>query len=68
MKSDINPAIEAKACPVLFLYTHPSYYWRQEYGAVPKGAFYLIRDLRAAIDLLRQPKNYCKVTVVPEMI
>jgi putative hydrolase of the HAD superfamily len=55
IKSDINPAIEAGANGILYLYTHHAYYWRQEYGVEPLGQFYLAHDLPEVLRILTSP-------------
>lgn len=66
IKSDINPAIEAGANAILYLYTHHSYYWRQEYGVRPVGDFFLARDLRDALKVLASPTEAQRVSTLPE--
>ena len=66
VRSDINPGIEAGANCILYLYTHHSYYWRQEYGDAPRGSFYLARTLLEALEILRNPHVTARVSRVPE--
>jgi putative hydrolase of the HAD superfamily len=55
IRSDINPAIEAGIKCILYVYSHHSYYWRQEYGVIPIQPFYKIGALNEAITLLENP-------------
>lgn len=66
VRSDINPGIEAGANCILYLYTHHSYYWRQEYGDAPRGSFYLARTLLEALEILRNPHVAARISRVPE--
>jgi putative hydrolase of the HAD superfamily len=66
IKSDVNPAIQAGANAILYLYTHHSYYWRQEYGVRPLGTFYLARDLSEALQILASPAEAQRVSSLPE--
>lgn len=65
VKSDINPGSEAGAHCILFLYTHHSYYWQQEYGEQPAGLFFIAHDLPEALEILRNPAVVAKVSMVP---
>jgi putative hydrolase of the HAD superfamily len=65
VRSDINPAIQAGANGILYLYTHHSYYWRQEYGVEPLGEFHLARDLREVLRILESPSEVPRITVLP---
>ena len=62
IKSDINPAVTIGALPILFVYTHPTYHWRQEYGAAAEGPFFKIFKLRDAIPILTNPESTQMVT------
>lgn len=66
VRSDINPGIEAGANCILYLYTHHSYYWRQEYGDIPLGKFYIAHSLFEALEILRDPHVSSPVAKVPE--
>jgi putative hydrolase of the HAD superfamily len=65
VRSDINPGIEAGNNCILYLYTHHSYHWVQEYGIEPKGPFYLARSHREVIDILRAPGLHQRRQTVP---
>lgn len=66
VRSDINPGIDAGANCILYMYTHHSYYWRQEYGDVPRGHFYIARSLVEVLAILRDPRRSVRVATVPE--
>jgi putative hydrolase of the HAD superfamily len=68
VRSDINPAIESGANPILYLYTHHSYYWLQEYGVKPVGPFFLARTLVDVTNLLRHPDRFRKTSRVPTRV
>lgn len=65
VRSDINPGIEAGAKCILYLYTHNFYYWQQEYGAAPKGKFYIAEELRDILPILCNPDSADQVHIVP---
>lgn len=67
IKSDINPGIKIGASSILYLYSHHSYYWRQEYGLAAAGPFYLIYKLQAAIDILKSPSSFDRIHELPEV-
>lgn len=62
IRSDINPALEVGANPILFAYRHHSYYWRQEYGSTPLGSFYKVESLLDVICVLQSPSSYKRIT------
>src|SRR5882762_8070161 len=64
VRSDINPGVQAGANCILYLYTHHSYYWRQEYGVTPLGAFYIAQDLKDVLPILCNPKSGQRVNAV----
>lgn len=66
IKSDINPAIIAGANCILYLYTHHSYYWRQEYGASPVGKFRIANNLIDVLSILGDPNGSPLTSSVPE--
>ncbi len=66
IKSDINPGIELGLKCILFVYTHHSYYWQQEYGKKPSGRFYLITGLRDAINVLQHPEKSRMVETIDD--
>lgn len=66
IKSDINPGIEVGAKCILYVYTHHTYYWRQEYGFQPEGPFYMVYQLRRAMDILKSPQSFEMVSESPE--
>lgn len=67
IKSDINPGIKIGASSILYLYTHHSYYWRQEYGLAATGPFYLVYKLKEVIDILKSPSSFKKIHELPEI-
>jgi putative hydrolase of the HAD superfamily len=66
VRSDINPGIQAGANCILYLYTHHSYHWRQEYGVQPQGSFYVARTLHEVLETLRSPHLKVPALTVPE--
>jgi len=62
VKSDINPGIEVGARCVLYLYTHTTYHWQQEYGDLPKGPFYVAKTLCQIRDIIEAPERFTMVT------
>ncbi len=59
IKSDINPGIEAGAKCILYLYTHHSYRWEQEYtGTKAKGPFYKATNLIEIKEILKSTKDF----------
>ena len=66
IKSDINPGIELAAKCILYVYTHHTYYWRQEYGFPADGSFYMIYELNKAIDILKSPQSFEMVSELPD--
>lgn len=67
IKSDINPGIEVEAKCILYVYTHHTYYWRQEYGFPPEGPFYMVYQLKKAIDILKSPQSFEMINELPEI-
>jgi len=65
VKSDINPGYSAGANCILYLYSHHSYYWQQEYGVAPVGEFFMAQDLLEVLDIFRNPLLRDKVSDVP---
>ncbi|MDO9405339.1 MAG: HAD family hydrolase [Polaromonas sp.] len=65
IKSDINPAIETGANAILYLYTHHSYYWQQEYGVQPAGFFRLARNLSEVLSILENSSHAPLILQVP---
>jgi putative hydrolase of the HAD superfamily len=65
IKSDINPGLEVGAACVLFLYSHPFYFWRQEYGQTPNGDFYLSYSLQNISKIIMNPGMFQKTNVIP---
>lgn len=61
IKSDINPAIELGIGPILYLYSHHTYFWRQEYGALARGEFYLAKSLSEVQAILSNPDKFKKI-------
>lgn len=61
IKSDINPAVEVGARCILYLYTHASYHWQQEYGDIPKGPFYVAKTLPEIRDIIEAPEHFTMV-------
>lgn len=61
IKSDINPAINLGIKPILYLYSHHTYFWRQEYGALAEGAFYLAKSLSEVKSILSSPNKFKKI-------
>ena len=61
IKSDINPAIDLGIDPILYLYTHHTYFWRQEYGALAEGAFYLAKSLSEVKSILSNARKFEKI-------
>jgi len=57
VKSDINPGNEAGAKCILYEYSHPEYFWRQEYGTVATGKFYKVHSLRDVAAILNSPQS-----------
>jgi putative hydrolase of the HAD superfamily len=64
IKSDINPAIALGIDPILYLYSHHTYYWRQEYGAFAEGDFYLAKSLSDAKLIISNPDNFKKINIL----
>jgi putative hydrolase of the HAD superfamily len=64
IKSDINPALEVGAKCVLYLYTHASYRWLQEYGDAPKGPFYVAKALAEIRDIIESPARFTMVATL----
>jgi putative hydrolase of the HAD superfamily len=64
VKSDVNPGLEAGARCILYLYTHPSYVWEQEYGVVAKGPFYVARTLGEVREILERPTSHATVVAL----
>lgn len=62
--SDINPANRVGARCILYLYTHDSYHWEQEYGVPAEGPFYLARTLSDVRHILEAPERFTPVTVI----
>jgi putative hydrolase of the HAD superfamily len=62
IRSDVNPAIHVGANAILYAYSHHSYYWRQEYGVVPEGCFHKVDDLADAVQILRDPTSWPRIT------
>jgi putative hydrolase of the HAD superfamily len=65
VRSDINPAIKAGANGILYLYTHPSYYWQQEYGVEPIGSFRIANSLPQVLHILSSPSEVPVVSQLP---
>lgn len=61
IKSDINPAIKLGIDPILYLYTHHTYFWRQEYGALAEGPFYLAKSLAEVKSILSNADKFGKI-------
>lgn len=64
IKSDINPAIELGIDSILYLYSHHTYFWRQEYGAFAEGEFYLAKSLSDVRLILSEPSNFKKIDIL----
>ena len=64
IKSDINPAIELGVNCILYLYTHKSYVWQQEYNYKPEGYFYYTENLLEVKDIIERPGDFEKVNRV----
>jgi putative hydrolase of the HAD superfamily len=64
VKSDINPGLKAGLRCILYVYSHHSYHWRQEYGDVAQGAFYRITRLTDIIQILQNPQAFQTVRTV----
>ena len=62
IRSDINPALQVGAKPMLYVYTHHSYYWRQEYGVIPLGSFHKIDTLEEAVEIFENPEGHALTT------
>lgn len=62
IRSDINPALEVGAKCILYVYTHHSYYWRQEYGVSPTHPFFTVDELEKAISILENPRAAKMIT------
>lgn len=58
VKSDINPSIQLNIKCILYLYSHHTYYWQQEYGVNPRGSFYLARTLDDVRNILNNPHDF----------
>lgn len=65
VKSDMNPAFSAGANCILYLYSHHSYYWQQEYGVKPVGEFFMVQDLPEVLEVFKNPLVKDKVSDVP---
>lgn len=65
VKSDMNPAYSAGANCILYLYSHHSYYWQQEYGVKPLGEFFMVKDLPEVLEVFKNPLVRDKVSDVP---
>lgn len=64
IKSDINPALSLNISSILFLYSHHSYFWRQEYGAEASGEFYLANNLSEVKDILTSPSSFLRYSSI----
>lgn len=64
VKSDVNPGVEAGAKCILYVYTHHSYRWEQEYGTAAKGPFYKADKLMDIRKILESPEHYKMVTEI----
>jgi putative hydrolase of the HAD superfamily len=62
IKSDINPAFELGIMPILYQYSHHTYFWRQEYGFKASGEFYLAKTLADIKSILSNPSQFKKVS------
>ena len=65
IKSDINPGVEVGAKCILYLYTHHSYRWEQEYtGEKAIGAFYRVEQLADVRQIIEAPEKFAQTTCI----